>query len=664
MALSVTQRIGGGFALLLILLLAVGLTGYRSTGSINEKLLLVTNETNPLVQGANQQVIKILQANKSLQYFLASEARERLDDEMAQFDAHMENYQQISTSLDAYLSKRPHLAEQLEFARTNSNAYLQTAKTLMTLHRDRLMQDQKVRQQRQQVNRQTDSLNNFLRNYSLRSERQYGATGPHVQSNNLLHEANKATTQFERFEVHQDITELQRGLEGQGKVIMDRYKEFTEVDQKQAQKVQILIKQAVFNVEDPKGMLALYVEQAKLHNAIKQAIADGEQQIKDTLAALESFAGLADEAAMEAKNDAASTITASRSILIGVSAIGVLAAIIIGWGVAASIRRPLSQFRNVLKEMTAGDMRVRFDDKRKDEFGDLGKSLNELSAALQNTLKELAQEAERLASVAEQNASISEQTTNAVNDQKSQLSSTASAMHEMESTVHEVAGRAQDTLDSVNNTSRLTGQVKADVDRTIDSIRAQAEQIHRAGRVTDELNTYSKNIDSILDAIRDIAEQTNLLALNAAIEAARAGEQGRGFAVVADEVRTLASRTQDSTGEIQQMIEQMQGRIREVVKVMESSQQQTDQCVNIASEAGKALEQMDSAIQLIRDMNIQIASATEQQSATAQEISRSVNSIHSAAEQTAEGALQTASSSQGLLDLARHQRRLLQRFQV
>ncbi|WP_425326526.1 methyl-accepting chemotaxis protein [Pseudomonas luteola] len=251
-----------------------------------------------------------------------------------------------------------------------------------------------------------------------------------------------------------------------------------------------------------------------------------------------------------------------------------------------------------------------------------------------------------------------------MDEQRDRLNSAASAMTEMESTVHEVARRANDTRQAVDDTHELTSKVQERVAETISSIRLQADQINKASLETDELQGYGKQIDGIVDAIRTIAEQTNLLALNAAIEAARAGEQGRGFAVVADEVRSLASRTQTSTSEIQTMIEQMQGKIHSVVKVMNESQTQSNDCVRLASGADELLGSMSSAVNSIRDMNIQIAAATEEQSATVQETSRMVTYINDAAQLAAEGAERTAQSSQDLSEMAQVQRGLLHHFSV
>jgi methyl-accepting chemotaxis protein len=202
------------------------------------------------------------------------------------------------------------------------------------------------------------------------------------------------------------------------------------------------------------------------------------------------------------------------------------------------------------------------------------------------------------------------------------------------------------------------------IDKVINAIGDLAKEVEKAAGVIQQLEGESKNIGSVLDVIKSIAEQTNLLALNAAIEAARAGEQGRGFAVVADEVRTLAGRTQESTSEIEEMITRLQSGANNAVKVMEEGKDMTQVGVEQAASAGEALQTINEAVTKISDMNTQIASAAEEQSAVTEEINRSIVNINQVAEQSATGAGHVASASDDLARLAEQLKGLVENFKV
>ena len=260
--------------------------------------------------------------------------------------------------------------------------------------------------------------------------------------------------------------------------------------------------------------------------------------------------------------------------------------------------------------------------------------------------------AEKLDHSAHATAAVAEQTSQGIRQHQSETDQVATAINEMSATVQEVARNASAAAQATQDANTQAGHGQKIVIETINAIERLAQEVEKAAGVIQQLEKDSDRIGSVVDVIKTIADQTNLLALNAAIEAARAGEQGRGFAVVADEVRTLASRTSKSTQEIQSMIEELQNTARNAVKVMEDGRNQAGNGVKQVTRAGQALTEITQAISTISTMNDQIAAASEQQSAVAEEINRNIVNITRVVDDTADGAQQTANAGQELLKLA------------
>jgi methyl-accepting chemotaxis protein len=311
-----------------------------------------------------------------------------------------------------------------------------------------------------------------------------------------------------------------------------------------------------------------------------------------------------------------------------------------------------------------GDLTVRLQVDRADELGQIAGGFNTFLNKLQNMIRDVVTSVQKVSDSSEHTADIAIRTNQGVQRQMAEIDQVATAVHEMTATAQDVARNATQAAEAANHADRSANDGKRIVEGTAKAISALAGEIGRAVGVVQTLAKDSENINAILVAIRGIAEQTNLLALNAAIEAARAGEQGRGFAVVADEVRNLAQKTQQATEEIQSMIQQLQHGTREVVNVMEQSQARTDDSVQQAEAAASALENITQAVSVINDMNTQIASAAEEQSAVAEDINRNVTNIGQVAAEVAGGADEASQASAELTKLAEQQRRLINQFRV
>ncbi|MBV4477259.1 methyl-accepting chemotaxis protein [Pseudomonas sp. B2M1-30] len=358
-----------------------------------------------------------------------------------------------------------------------------------------------------------------------------------------------------------------------------------------------------------------------------------------------------------------------KSDTFGMAMVGLLIAalgLLVIWLVGHGIARPLKQMVTMLDDIAQGegDLTRRLSSDRSDELGSIAKGFNTFLAKLQAMITQVVTSVQSVSDSSEHTADIAIRTNIGVQKQMAEIDQVATAVQEMTATAQDVARNATQAAQAASHADQAASQGMQIVRDTSNSIGVLAVEISKAVDVVQTLAKDSENINAILTAIRGIAEQTNLLALNAAIEAARAGEQGRGFAVVADEVRNLAQKTQKATEEIQSMIQQLQQGTRDVVRVMEDSQNRTDESVQHAAKAAEALETITQAVSVINDMNTQIASAAEEQSAVADDINRNVINIGQVANEVAGGADESSSASADLTKLAEQQRRLINQFKV
>jgi methyl-accepting chemotaxis protein len=333
-------------------------------------------------------------------------------------------------------------------------------------------------------------------------------------------------------------------------------------------------------------------------------------------------------------------------------------------GLYFSVNDSVQRLHAATQELADGNLAARVQLTSHDEMSDIADSFNQMAMGFSDTVQGIMASSAQLASAAEEMSAVTVQTSQGIQEQQSQTDQLATAMNEMAATVQEVARHAMDAANAAGNANDESSKGRQVVNDAVNTIDALAEAISKSAEAIQRVEADSDRIGTVLDVIRGIAEQTNLLALNAAIEAARAGEQGRGFAVVADEVRTLASRTQESTQEIQTMIESLQGGSKEAVQLMEQSREQAQSGVEQTAKAGDALTAIADEVGRINDMNTQIASAAEEQGAVAEEINHNVVTINQVADESAQGAEQTARASEDLANLATELQQMVSQFKT
>ena len=356
--------------------------------------------------------------------------------------------------------------------------------------------------------------------------------------------------------------------------------------------------------------------------------------------------------------------TQSRQTLSGVAGLAMLLGLLAAWLITQQIIAPLRLTLSAAARIAKGDLSQDLEIGRRDEMGMLQRSMQEMTLSLRQLISGISDGVTQIASAAEQLSAVTEQTSVGVNSQKDETDCVATAMNQMTSTVMEVARNAEEASEA----ARHADQQARDGDKVVNDAIAQIErlavEVNNSTEAMGKLKLESDKIGGVLDVIKSVSQQTNLLALNAAIEAARAGEAGRGFAVVADEVRGLAQRTQESTEEIEVLIAALQSGTQQVVMTLDASRTLTDSSVELSRQAGNALGHITRTVSTIQTMNQQIAAAGEEQSSVAEQINRSVLNVRDVSEQTAASSEETAASSIELARLGVQLQEMVGKFRV
>jgi methyl-accepting chemotaxis protein len=368
---------------------------------------------------------------------------------------------------------------------------------------------------------------------------------------------------------------------------------------------------------------------------------------------------------LKATNQAAADEYASAfNLVVGLLIVATAMTMLFAWLLTNSITRPIAAALEAAEIIAEGNLTRPIKVDGTDEAGRLLMAMQKMQEKLRDTLMRISGSATQLASAAEELNAVTDEGARGLSKQNDEIEQAATAVNEMTSAVEEVARNAVSTSEASKNATASAGDGRDLVQETVNAIERMSADVQGTADLIGNLAEESRDIGKVLDVIRGLADQTNLLALNAAIEAARAGEAGRGFAVVADEVRALAHRTQQSTSEIERMIGSIQGGTEQAVSSMRNSTERAESTLNIAKGAGLALDTINTAVIEINERNLVIASAAEEQAQVAREVDRNLVNIRDLSAQSSDGAAQTSAASGELTRLAVDLNSMVSRFSL
>ncbi|BBR56275.1 methyl-accepting chemotaxis protein [Pseudomonas guariconensis] len=399
----------------------------------------------------------------------------------------------------------------------------------------------------------------------------------------------------------------------------------------------------------------------ELQNLINRELFENAEQINQAMADL---VRINTDQTRATNARAASQYDTAFTLVIGLLVAATVLTLLCAFLLTRSIVKPIDEALKAAEQVADGDLTQVIRAEGNDEAARLLRAMARMQDKLRDTLQLIAGSATQLASAAEELNCVTDESARGLQQQNNEIEQAATAVTEMTSAVEEVARNAVSTSEASSEASRSAGDGRDLVLETVGAIERMSSDVQATATLVTRLASQSRDIGKVLDVIRGLADQTNLLALNAAIEAARAGEAGRGFAVVADEVRALAHRTQQSTSEIERMIASIQGGTEEAVTSMRTSTERAESTLNIARGAGLALDSIASAVAQINERNLVIASAAEEQAQVAREVDRNLVNINDLSVQSATGAHQTSVASADLSRLAVDLNGLVARFRI
>ncbi|GGW80755.1 HAMP domain-containing methyl-accepting chemotaxis protein [Alteromonas halophila] len=674
MKVTIAMRVIGGFvaiSLLLIVISAVSLVNLNNVGNATEE---VNTVALPTLSESNGMKASFLNMGRLTFEAYIEEDLAGLEEKYTSYSQSRENFDEQYGRLASAVANDADMKKSLANVKTSYDDYISNVEQMYDHHRSYMNLRNSITDKLDEAEFSADDASTYLLDFSFLEE---------VENNPNLQEAAEIGSQLETsllslltvsYEYIKTDTLVRADTIGnEVNLVVDKVAEqlsemmdAADGDDASGSLAEIndLVNNAINAITASDGVVQLHVDRLEHRNAAEQSLNASDKNITEATKDIEKLLALANTKAKSIDSEVRSSVSNGNIFVIVVVLVSVAIATLIGYITVRAITRPLNRVNELLNIASSGDLTHTMDDSAQDEFGQLARNCNKLIGNLKELIAGINARADQLAAASEETSTVTTQATHSIQNQKSQIAQVATATTQMHSTSQLVMQNAEDTLSQIRHADTEAENVRKISLENKHTIETLSRDVEDAADVINKLHQDSASIGGILDVIRGVADQTNLLALNAAIEAARAGEQGRGFAVVADEVRTLASRTQESTQEINDMIEVLQAGAERAVSVMDQGKEQTALCVEQTDKATRALDIISDAVHKAHDVSSQIEQSAREQNTVSQEISEKLETIVGIAEETTSSAQQTSDSSNEVARLADELQQSIRQFKV
>lgn len=674
MKLTVIQRISIGFLFLISFLVVIGYTGITSVNGINDNLQQVTTRAIPISEDSAQLSAQFAAVNLAMYQHYNSIKYDQLEESEKVFNQINSQYRPLLERLKNELSSIETASEQITIVQTLQEKVPEVFSNIESTMRVYRMSfdgsnllaslDEKV----DKLEEQSQDILNEVRSVPVASSRnkQYIDDVAFHISRGIglikLISASKDNVSFRKYVAQ--YTEWMIAY-------LDKAYELQEIAENTSPKVRSaiyqqndLISEIIHLVASLEGYGNTKETYLGTKDTLFKNMVENEQALAEIRKDLQKVNEFASSYSKSVANNAQNSVSSNKLTIISISAVAIVIGVLVGLLLTSSIRAGLYRMMNSLQRMATGDLTEKLRQASDDEFGKLQKSASTLSQYLRDMIHAIQGQSHTILESIEDTQNITQSTKSAITGQKNEIDMVATAMQEMTATIREVSSIAQETFGEVLQAHDYASNGEKNIEDNKNLTLALKNDMDIAAQVIEQLDSDVRKIEEILMVIDAIAQQTNLLALNAAIEAARAGEHGRGFSVVADEVRTLASRTQESTEEIKHNIETLLQSSQRAVSSINQSQVKTDQSVEKAQSISEQIRNIVAIMARIKDMNMQIATASEQQSTVTEEVTKNITRISELAENTEQGAQKNEENMIELLDSSKTLEKIVEKFKT